>query len=331
MVFHKLVLIVILLGLNGCIVVENQYGETYTIKPSNVTDTPRFNDPPRSALPNYVVQLANSGVRLTKFSQFADGAQTFRYIDPQSPIVDASPYTDTGFVTYMIKDGDDGFRVKNVDVLNNSTPKLLGYFVGKRGEWRYTPTGSNQTYAGHGYYFSSKGLVLTRGNNNVFTYFTPNSQPKAYLLPEHYVFAWHQKADIEVSRILTIRKPLRGTFIAPTQFEIAFFNIDRGTIVDQLNMQLDTNSPGGNFKNSFWMFNTPTGPISITKENLFKQVVVRNLKTGQTRIAFERDMGIAFVSCLRKNNGRIELEASVGFSDMKIYDVEQFLATGKAD
>ena len=61
---------------------------------------------------------------------------------------------------------------------------------------------------------------------------------------------------------------------------------------------------------------------------LFRSVTVRNIKTGEKRVAFERDAGIAFLQAAPANTGRIAIKAAVGFSDEVIYDAEDFLYNG---
>jgi hypothetical protein len=81
--------------------------------------------------------------------------------------------------------------------------------------------------------------------------------------------------------------------------------------------------------NRFFLYDMPRGPITITLEDGINQVVVRNVKTGEKRIAFQRDAGIARIKAEQTNTGRIAVEAAVGFSDEKIYDAEDFLYSGR--
>lgn len=82
------------------------------------------------------------------------------------------------------------------------------------------------------------------------------------------------------------------------------------------------------FDNRFYLYDTPRGPITISLEDGIKQVVVRNIKSGDKRVAFQRNAGIARFKAEQTNTGRIAVEAAVGFSDKEIFDAEDFLYSG---
>jgi len=275
-------------------------------------------------LPVWYISKQESGIKAWRYGYSSE--ENHRYIDPLSPIVAASSFSATGWVTYLVQgDKENDFIVKRADFIKGGKPEILGSLVGMRGEWRFSAR-NGETYAAYDYHLTSKGILLLR-SSSVVTYL-PAQNPKAQMLPEGWSFAWTQKGDIEESRTIVVQKPDNRTLLEPTKYLIGFFDIDKGRVVDTIKMNLLYKSEAANFSNKFYLFNTAKGPLTIAIEDSFKHVTVRNIKTGDKRVAFERDAGIAYLQAVQANTGRIAIKAAVGFSDEVMYDAEDFLYSG---
>jgi hypothetical protein len=148
------------------------------------------------------------------------------------------------------------------------------------------------------------------------------------LLPTDWLLAWHQLGDIEASRIMIVRRHIPRS-LDPARYEIGFFDIDRAQLLPaKLEMSLITGVEEANFRNRFFLYDTPKGPVTISKEDGLKKLVVRNVRTGQQRVAFTREAGISHVKAQQTNTGRIVVDAAVGFSNKTIRDAEDFLYYG---
>ena len=272
----------------------------------------------------WYISRQESGIKAWRYGFQSE--ENYRYIDPLSPIVEASGFSATGWVTYLVKgDGSNDYIVKRANFVKNSDPEVLGHLEGYRREWRFSPVGK-PTIAAYSYHLTSKGLVLSR-TPSAFTYF-PSNNPRATLLPEDWQLAWRQKGDIENSRLLIVKK-LTPKGFEPGRHQIGFFDLDTNRMLSTIfEMTFIPGSEEAQFGNRFYLYDTPRGPITITLEDGIKQVVVRNVKTGQMRVAFQRDAGIARIKAEQTNTGRIAVEAAVGFSDEKIFDAEDFLYSG---
>ena len=134
----------------------------------------------------WYISLQESGIKAWRYGFQSE--ENYRYIDPLSPIVEASAFSATGWATYLVKgDGANDFIVKRANFTKNSDPEVLGHLEGFRREWHFTPVG-RPTMAAYGYHLTSKGLVLLR-TASALTYF-PSSNPRATLLPEDWQLAW---------------------------------------------------------------------------------------------------------------------------------------------
>lgn len=276
-------------------------------------------------LPVWYVTMENSGVKAWRYGYQSE--HNYRYIDPLSPIVDASALSATGWVTYLVKgDGVRDFEVRCVNLNQPEAPQSLGHLQGVRGEWRFTPAGG-QTMAGYAYHLTSKGIFLFR-NASAFTYI-PSNTIAARLLPEGWKLAWHQKGDAEASRLLIVTRHAPRS-LDPGRHQVGFYDINTSRILPEtFEMSFIPGSESGQFHNRFYYFDTAKGPLTISLEDGLKQVVVRNVRTGAKRVAFERPAGIARIKAEQTATGRILIEAAVGFSDERIYDAEDFLASGQ--
>jgi hypothetical protein len=325
--------------LSGCLVV-NGPNNTYQIG-RDVTRTDSRGDTeklstqdgwistklPEAKIPRltvWYISKQDSGIKAWRYGYSSEDNQ--RYIDPLSPIVAASNFSATGWVTYLVQGNKEkDFIVKRADFVKGGKPEVLGSLEGVRGEWRFSAR-NGETYAAYDYHLTSKGILLLR-SASVFTYL-PAQNPKAQMLPEGWSFAGTQKGDIEESRAIVVRKPDGRTLLEPTKHLIGIFDIDKGKVVETIRMNLAYKSEAESLSNRFYLFNTTKGPLTVAIEDAFKHVTVRNIKTGEKREAFERDSGIAFLQAAQANTGRIAIKAAVGFSDEVIYDAEDFLYSG---
>lgn len=266
-----------------------------------------------------------SGFKAWRFGW--ESEHNVRYIDPLSPIIEVSGFSATGWATYLVKgDGSQDYVVRRVQFTKTAQPETIGHLEGFRREWRFTPVGG-PTVAAYGYHLSSRGIVLLR-STSAFTYY-PTANIAARLLPQDWYLAWLQRSDIEASRVVIVKR-LAPKSLDPARYEIGFYDVDRGQLLPtRLEMSLIAGVEEANFKNRFYMYDTPKGPITVAKEDGIKKVVVRNIRTGQQRVAFSRDAGISHIKAEQTNSGRITVEAAVGFSNETIYDAEDFLYNGR--
>lgn len=253
--------------------------------------------------------------------------QNVRYVDPLSPIVEVGGFSATGWATYLVKGkGFQDYVVRRVHFLKSAQPETIGHLEGFRGEWRFTPV-DGPTVAAYGYHLTSRGILLQR-SSSAFTYF-PATNIAPRLLPADWHLAWMQRGDIEASRLVVVRRHAPQS-LDPARYEIGFYDVDTAQLLPtRLEMSLIRGSEEPNFRNRFYLYDTPKGPITVAKEDGIKKVVVRNIRTGQQRVAFSRDAGISHIKAEQTNTGRITVKAAVGFSDETIYDAEDFLHNGR--
>lgn len=266
-----------------------------------------------------------SGFKAWRFGWESD--QNVRYVDPLSPIVEVGGFSATGWATYLVKgNGTQDYVVRRVQFTKSAQPETIGHLEGFRREWRFTPVGG-PTVAAYGYHLTSRGIMLLR-SSSAFTYY-PSTNIAARLLPPDWYLAWVQRGDIEASRFVVVKR-LSPKPLDPARYEIGFFDIDRAQLLPvRLEMSLIAGVEESNFSTRFYLYDTPKGPITVTKEDGLKKVVVRNVRTGQQRVAFTREAGISHIKAEQTNTGRITVEAAVGFSNESIYDAEDFLYNGR--
>ncbi|WP_066260792.1 hypothetical protein [Hydrogenophaga flava] len=266
-----------------------------------------------------------SGFKAWRFGWEHD--HNVRYVDPLSPIVEVGGFSVTGWATYLVKgSGVQDYVVRRVHFIKSGQPDTIGHLEGFRGEWRFTPV-DGPTAAAYDYHLSSRGILLLR-SSSAFTYF-PTTSIATRLLPEKWHLAWTQRADIEASRLVVVRRHVPQS-LEPARYEIGFYDVDKAQLLPtRLEMSLIRGSEESNFRNRFYLYDTPKGPITVAKEDGIKKVVVRNIRTGQQRVAFSRDAGISHIKAEQTNTGRITVKVAVGFSDETIYDAEDFLYNGR--
>jgi hypothetical protein len=271
--------------------------------------------------PSWQIVRQSTGIKAWRFGVSSD--KNYQYVDPLSPIVSASTVSDTGWVTYLVAGSkSNDFIVKRVDFVKGGEPEIIGTLEGARGEWRFSSPGG-PTFAAYEYVLTSKGILLLR-DTTVFTYL-PSKKPTAQILPEGWSMAWVQKGDIESSRLIVVRKLDAINPLGGSNFQIGFYDIDQGKIIETISMKMLDFDAAKIFPNKFYLFNTAKGPLCIAIENGHKQVVVRNIRSGEKRVIFERDLGVASLKAEQGGDGRISVRAGVGFSNPSIDDAEAFL------
>ena len=276
----------------------------------------------------WYVGVENSGIEAWKFGY--TGPDSFQYIDSNSPIIETSPFSATGYATYLTKgQGFSDYAVKTVDFRDSGEPEEIGQLEKVRGEVRLS-TINGEIYAARKYFLTSRGVVLAR-NDNVFSYL-PFS-PQVQTLPAGWTFAWYQFDDIETTRLIAIKRPLKMdlSHISNPNYEIGFYNIDTQHTVATVTMNISKRNESESFKSRFYMFSTKSGPISVAVEDGLRRVVVRNLRTGESREAFSRDLGIGRLWVKRASTGRIQIIAAVGLTNGHIFDAEDFLENGRME
>ena len=261
-----------------------------------------------------------------------------RYIDPFGKTVHVSKLSDTGYVSYTVKnpkniDKKGSYIVKVKNAISESKPVYFGHLYQQKIANVYFTQNEGETYNGDQFILYSKGIILTR-DRTVVMYFSLETEPKIHILPDGYVFSAYQQGDVSFSKHITIQRRigqatglLGTTLLNVDEFDVSLFNIETGKITTTLNMQLrgaDESEQTEHFKNVFYLFNSRTGPITISLEDGYKKVVARNLVTGKKQVVFRRESGVSFLKA-GLTNGKIWTEASLGFSDKKVNDVENLL------
>ncbi len=88
-----------------------------------------------------------------------------------------------------------------------------------------------------------------------------------------------------------------------------------------------TNTP--NLTHYYWRiswYKTVEGPLLISQEGGLTEINATNLKTGKKAILFHRSMGIAGYSTKQSADGKVSVNARLGFSKENIEDVVWFMA-----
>lgn len=319
--------------LSGCIVINNKNtGETTKLTIFGAETVEPTKENIREKLPTLDIRRDNSGFT-------ANGEH---YIDPFGPIIHLSEISDTGFVTYTIRgENENDYIVKLIEPLKSTKPKTLGVLQSNRGLWHYLVK-DGRRYSGNWFRLTSKGVILNQ-DDNIVTYFSPELPIKTHVLPDGYGFTSLQKGDISKSKHLLIQKQkeqkkILGFVSVSTlarQFDFILFNLENGKIsaeIQDVNLRGESDAENmSHLENTFYLFNTASGAISLTLEDNYKKFVARNLTTGQTKVAFEREQGVSHTKAVMHSSGRIALSASIGLSNDKIIDLENFMLTGSRD
>ena len=326
----------ILLVFTGCAQL-NQVMEKSILEPNRRVDAALID--PIDDKRTFAKPVVTEPLNRLNLKEYGDGfvVNGKRFVDPEGQTLLYSTLSDTGFVTYLIRDShhlnERRYIVKVKDVMKLSKPVKLGALVEHSANNVYFILPNGDRLNGDAYHLTSKGIILTR-DRSVVIFIEPGAEPKMHPLPVGYQFSIYQKADISYSKHITIEKRLgyeQTSFGLENhsvhEYEISLFNLDTGEITTTFDMLLRGTTEEKrleHFKNSFYLFNTVTGPISVSLENIYRQVVVRNLFTRQKATAFQREHGISFLKAGMKNNV-IWAQASEGFTDKRVDDAQGFL------
>lgn len=314
----------------GCITTTNMNtGVSQKLTLAGFETIVPIDEKPREKLPSLKIEKYGSGFTVNETN----------YYDPQGSVIHLSEISDTGFVTYTIQGHNESEQiVKLVNPLKRDAAKVLGVLDKTRAKWHYQPKGEKR-YSGDWFRLASRGVLLNE-NNNIVTYFSPDHPIKTHVLPEGFSFTSLQKGDLSKSLHLLIQKPREvKTYLGVVTFQtlarhfdfILFDLLNGNTTAEIYDVRLrgDTDDKQmGHLNVSYYLFNTASGTIVVTLEDGYQRFVIRNLTTGQKKIAFEREHGVSYTQAKMHSSGRIELKASLGFSNDKILDVENYLATG---
>jgi hypothetical protein len=326
----RLISLSIILFLSGCIVItNNSTGTTKKLTLSGIETIEPMKEISRKKLPSLHIERSKDGFT----------ANGVNYFDNAGSIIHLSEISDTGFVTYTIQgESKNKYIVKLVDPLKNDEPQNLGVLENKNDQWYYVLINGNR-YNGEWFRLASRGVLLN-SNDNIVTYLSPDQPVKNYTLPDGYSFTSIQKGDISQSKHILIQKLKEKKLLfglisfetAALQLDLILFNIETGKATAKINdVRLRGKSNIENMahlKSSYYLFNTINGTIVLTLEDGYQRFVSRNLTTGKTVVAFEREQGVSYTKAIMHSSGRIELTASIGLSNDKIIDLENFMLTG---
>lgn len=320
--------------LSGCLIMTDQKtGVSKKLTLSGIETIAPIVETDRKQLPRLDIHKFESGFTANGIS----------YFDPEGRIIHLSEVSDTGSVTYTIE-GNNKFEyiVKLVNPLQGDGAKVLGSLEQEDDKWHYQPTGEKR-YSGNWFRLASRGVLLNE-SDNVVTYFSLDHPTQTHVLPDGYGFTPLQKGDISTSLHLLIQRPIPSDFKMDLgvmdlnfsegvrKFDFILFNLVNGKTTAKIHnirlRGLTENENMGHLASSYYLFNTPSGTIIVTLEDDYDRFVIRNLTTGQKKIAFERESGVSYTKAVMHSSGRIELKASLGLSDDKVLDVENYLLTG---
>lgn len=263
------------------------------------------------------------------------------YIDPNARIEQLCKVSDTGYVTYTIlgptMPGQPAqYLVRMVAPLGDAQPTDLGILEYDRSQWHYTPKGGMR-FSADAFLLASRGVLMLR-KNTVVTYVSPDVAPRAFVVPDGYAFSRLQKGDVSYSKHLLIQqelppKTLFGMITVTNNakdYNVGLFNMETGEVTTTFTMRLRGPSDAltlEHFNNTYFLFNTKNGPLTIELEDGYQRVVARNLATRKTVTLFERSNGIAGFDPKQSADGRIHVVAAVGFSNERVDDVEALFET----
>lgn len=256
------------------------------------------------------------------------------YIDPNARMELVSAQSDTGDLLYAIREPvrRDGlshqYKVRRVALLGNRKPVDVGFLdrdVDR--QWTYTTT-EGDSFSGDVLILGSRGILLIR-SNKVLVYAAPEGTPQAIEIPDGYVLSPVQKGDISFTQHVLLGRELQPkmvfgfTLTSPAKkYLMAQMNIMTGELALTFPMKFQDEQE---LDNRYYVFGAASGPLQIALEEGHQRIVVRNLFTNQSKVAFERENGIAEMQVNRKQNGKIVIEAAVGFSNQRVEDVEALL------
>ncbi len=333
--FRKLAITLAVVSLTGCMTIkDSRTGEVSKLTLSGLQKLEKIDESKRKSLPSLSLSSISGGF-------IANGV---KYFDPAANIVHFSASSDNGLVTYSIHgDEPNQYIIKQVAPLLGKPAKVLGTlkYFGK--QWHYQPKGDKQ-YSGDDFVLFSDAVLITRRSGAV-TYMAGNGEISSSHLPNKYKYALvvDEAHDTSVSKHVALLRPtdiypdpilgFKLTIGGVQQFDIALYNIETGEITAEIKkVKVRGNSLGAQLENlprQFRLVNTPNGALSVSLENSYQHYVVRNLATGEQKIAFEREYGISYPKITTHDSGRVELKASLGFTDEVILDIENFILTGE--
>lgn len=225
-----------------------------------------------------------------------------RLVDPEGSIVTWSMISDTGFITYLVRndrveetpDKLSHFDLKHLDVRTTGRqPQTIATLAtdGSRHLWRFG-TDSKPLQADL-YHLTSMGVVLMREDNSVLTYFEAGKSPVTTALPVGYkATSFGVTTDLAYSRHIRIVQhrgvhKLLGLLPSAQEelYDVSWWNLETGEITataKDVVVNVDSEKAFENYINgAAQMVNVATGPLVITIEDTLKKTMARNLATLQ--------------------------------------------------
>lgn len=233
-----------------------------------------------------------------------------RVVDPQGEITQWSPLSDTGFITYLVRndrvektpDLFTHYDLKLLDARTGKPPQKIASYAtnGLRQQWRFGR--EPDPVQAELFHLTSKGVVLLRDDSTVITYFEAGKPPKTTALPVGYkAVSFGVVTDLAYGkhiRIVQHRGPHKLLGLLPSAqeelYDISFWNMERGVMTataKDVVINVTSEESYQNYVNgAAQMVNSSSGPIVITIEDTLKKTIARNLATLEKVTLVETSM-----------------------------------------
>jgi hypothetical protein len=231
-----------------------------------------------------------------------------RLVDANGTIRTWSPISNTGFITYLVKNDrveqtPDGLSHYDLKMLDVRTPGQQAEVIatlasnGSRHLWRFGKDAQPQL--AELYHLTSKGVVLMREDNSVITYFEAGKTPVTTALPVGYkATAFGVETDLAYGRHIRIIQhrgvhKLLGLLPSDKEelYDISFWNMERGEITGTAKdvvVNVATEDAFQNYINgASQMVDSASGPLVVSIEDTLKKTVARNLATLEKVVLVE--------------------------------------------
>ena len=231
-----------------------------------------------------------------------------RLVDANGAIRTWSPISNTGFITYLVKNDrveqtPDGLSHYDLKILDVRSPgrqaEVLATLAtdGSRHLWRFGK--DEQPQLAELYHLTSKGVVLMREDNSVITYFEAGKAPVTTALPVGYkATAFGVTTDLAYGRHMRIIQhrgvhKLLGLLPSDKEelYDISFWNMETGEITATAKDVVVNVASEDAFQNyingASQMVDSASGPIVVSIEDTLKKTVARNLATLEKAVLVE--------------------------------------------
>lgn len=144
-----------------------------------------------------------TGVQFTKFRDGFSINNGERYIDPEGEITNYGYNWKNGDVTYLIKTGENQYKIKYVRVLTSKAPITIAE-AHSDGAHTTVTTVTGSEFGGDGLILTSKGFIVVR-NDSAFVY-EIGKPSTSYTPPAGWHIAMYQNGDVASTKFMLLEK-----------------------------------------------------------------------------------------------------------------------------